>query len=71
MAEGLENENKHKIAQALLLFAAIASFGLIYFGVFGSGLFLDIVLGFTSMFLVVLFSSIFVEKKVCMKNLNM
>ena len=63
MAEGLENKNKHKIAQALLLFAAIALFILAYFSVFGSGLFLDIVLGFTSIFLVVLFSSIFVEKK--------
>lgn len=63
MAECLENENKHKIAQALLLFAAIALFILAYFSVFGSGLFLDIVLGFTSIFLVVLFSSIFVEKK--------
>ncbi len=63
MAEGLKNENKHKIVQTLLLFAVIALFGLIYFGVFGSGLFLDIVLGFTSMFLATLLSSIFVERK--------
>ncbi len=63
MAEGLKNENKHKIVQTLLLFAVIALFGLIYFGVFGSGLFLDIALGFTSMFLATLLSSIFVERK--------
>lgn len=70
MSQGLENENKHKIAQALLLFAEIALFILIYFSVFGSGVLLDIVLGFTSMFLVILFSSIFVEKKGLYKQLE-
>lgn len=63
MVEGLENENKHKIAQALLLFASIALFILPYFSVFGSGVLLNIILGFKSMCFVILFSSIFIEKK--------